>query len=352
MGAVGEVWFERVEGDAAPARAYADRLRAAGGGPVDLATAITGLHRHAHRAPAPGLRAWWGLTWDHVDRRDRRWWPQGVSTAADAGPEPPRELMLVSWYARPRPGDPDGGQGSRLSILDLPTRRYRHVLLVRVDEDGVHPLRVHAGGIVWRGRWVHIGATGRGFVTADLADLLAVPAGPERDRVFGYDLVLPVRTTYRSRSEEGTDPLRCSFLSLHREQADGHEGTGLVVGEYGRRDASTRLATLPLDADGLPRAGAGGRVPVRVRGDGPRGMQGAVLLRGHWHVSTSHAEVTPGSVWSGRPGAWRQRTLALPMGPEDLSLWPGRRPDEDRVWTVTEHPWRRWVVPFRPARLE
>jgi hypothetical protein len=31
--------------------------------------------------------------------------------------------------------------------------------------------------------------------------------------------------------------------------------------------------------------------------------------------------------------------MATPMGPEDLSWWPST----DELWSVTEHPDRRWV---------
>ena len=43
---------------------------------------------------------------------------------------------------------------------------------------------------------------------------------------------------------------------------------------------------------------------------------------------------------AGEPGSMRVRRWALPMGPEDLSYWPS----SDRIWSVTEHPRRRWIV--------
>ena len=42
----------------------------------------------------------------------------------------------------------------------------------------------------------------------------------------------------------------------------------------------------------------------------------------------------------GEPGAWRAHRFAVPMGPEDLTWWPSR----DELWTLTEHPHRRWLV--------
>ena len=68
-------------------------------------------------------------------------------------------------------------------------------------------------------------------------------------------------------------------------------------------------------------------------------MQGAVVVEGRHHVSVSRGPWTPGSLFTGRPGALRERRWALPMGPEDLSWWAS----SDTLWTVTEHPRRRWV---------
>ena len=52
------------------------------------------------------------------------------------------------------------------------------------------------------------------------------------------------------------------------------------------------------------------------------------------------AEYAVGSLWVGRPGAFRERRWALPMGPEDLAC----SSDGQLLWTVTEHPRRRWIL--------
>ena len=53
------------------------------------------------------------------------------------------------------------------------------MLLVNpVVRDGVlalEPLRVHAGGVVWCGPYLHVAATARGVITCRLDDLLRVP---------------------------------------------------------------------------------------------------------------------------------------------------------------------------------
>jgi len=112
--------------DLAAIDAVAERASAAGGGRVPLGTLLADLGRRARRTPVSALplrgvhRAW---TWDAVDRRDPRWWPQGVTTSADAdvsGRVAGRQLVLVAWYAKHRPdehGEPDRGQGVRIAVL-------------------------------------------------------------------------------------------------------------------------------------------------------------------------------------------------------------------------------------------
>jgi hypothetical protein len=72
-------------------------------------------------------------------------------------------------------------------------------------------------------------------------------------------------------------------------------------------------------------------------------MQGVVVRRGQHLVSVSNGPWLPGTVHAGRPGELRARRLAVPMGPEDLCYWPST----DRVWSVTEHPRRRWFFAMR-----
>ncbi|GAA1918394.1 hypothetical protein GCM10009737_19820 [Nocardioides lentus] len=306
--------------------------------------------RHARRAyGALGLGVRRALTWEPADRRDPRWWPQGISDPH----EPGGDLLLTTWYSKKLDGV---SHGSRITALDVRRRRYLHVLLVepRAGRDGgpptFRPLQVHAGGLVWWGDWVHVAATARGFATCHLDDLVRVPAA-WRERTFGHSWVLPMRVAHRARTADGTDPLRYSFLSL-----DDHDPAhpALVVGEYGRGRQTRRLVRWPLDpADRLPAVDASGRAePIEVL-DGVPGMQGALRREDRWVVSTSHGPTTPGSLWVRRDadGAWRRRRWATPVGPEDLTVRGGADgAGGDEVWTVTEHPRRRWVVGMRMPR--
>lgn len=318
------------------------------GGRADIRMLLDDLNRQGHRTWAPGRavhRAW---TFDSADRRDLRWWPQGISTSADAhesGEVAGHRVVAVAWYAKDLPGD-HGNQGSRVTFFDLDSRRYRHVLLVvptLLDgAAGLEPLRVHAGGIVWSGPYLHVAATARGFFTCRLDDLLRVPDGTAglRTASYGYRYLLPVRFAYRAHADDGHERLRYSFLSLD------HDACELVAGEYASNSSgkSRRLARFPLDPETqLLATDEGGATRPLSLGEGVGHMQGAVVARGRHHITTSHGRSRLGSVYTGQPGELRRHRWATPMGPEDISYWPST----DELWSVTEHPLARWIYSMK-----
>ena len=325
-----------------------EALAEALGGRAGLADLLDDLDRQGRRVFLGGRllgRAVRGaITWDTADRRDPDWWPQGVTTSADASDTEDvhgRRVLVVSWYAK-------NGHGSRLTFLDLDTRRYRHVLLVvpTLVDGGIRlePLKVHAGGIVWLGPYIHVAATARGVVTCRLDDLIAVPHDLPDDTgltTHEYTYVLPVRFSYRAMTDEGLERLRYSFLSLDRT-ADPMQ---LVVGEYGNSSQTRRLARYPLDPETLVLASGedGASRPLGLDEAGAVRMQGAAIAHGTWYVTASTGHWVPGSVYVGHPGSWRRFRYATPMGPEDITWWPST----DLLWSVTEHPRRRWVYAMR-----
>lgn len=341
-----------------------EALAAVLGGRVGLDDLLDDLDRRGRRSWLPARAVHRAYTFDAADRRDRRWWPQGVTTSADASDTEEiagRRIVAVAWYAKTLPGDESGNHGARITFFDLGSRRYRHALLVvPTMNDGVlglEPLRVHAGGIVWHGPYLHVAATAKGFFTCRLGDLMRVSPdlegpgagiGIAEDRVasYGYRYVLPVRFAYQARTDKGHEKLRYSFMSLDRAATPPE----LVAGEYGYGAGKTRrLARFPVDPESLLLATAddGASRPLGVE-EGVGQMQGAVVARGRYHVTVSHGPWTPGSVYSGVPGDFRRHRYATPMGPEDIAYWPST----DLLWSVSEHPRRRWIFSMKRSRFD
>lgn len=334
-----------------------DALIATLGGEIGSEVLLSDLNRRARRALPWGRAVHRAYTWDAADRASRRWWPQGISTSADASDTEDvagHRLVVVAWYFQDEHGN---NQGSRLTFLNIDTLRYRHVLLVqpRLADGRLHldPLKVHAGGIVWWGPYLHIAATKRGFYTVRVDDVLRIPdergaahlrrLGVEGDEVasYGYRYLLPVRFAYRAATAKGHDPMRFSFCSLDRSSLPTPT---IVTGEYTRSGAA-RLARFPLDRDRmLPLTDERGYArPTELDDVGLKSVQGASYARGRYHLSVSRGPWKPGSMYAGTPGALVRHRWALPPGPEDVAYWPS----SDLLWSVTEHPHRRWVVSMK-----
>ena len=330
--------------------ALAERL----GGRVGLEGVLDDLNRAARPGRVPGLAVRWGFRWDEEDHRSRRWWPQGITTSADAHPGETfagRRVLLTSAYSKTLDGL---SKGARVSVVDLtdPARvRYRHVLLVepyvgtggRVD---VRPVHVHAGGIVWHGDHLHVAGTRRGFSTFRLDDVVRVPAGGDprrlgigRDEVhgYGYRYLLPLRFGYDAVTRDGLEQLRYSFLSLDRSSTP----PALVAGEYGRGDMTTRLVRYEIDPGSalLTADDEGASRPLLLDERGIGHTQGAVVVGGRWYLTTSAGRYRLGSVWSGTPGDLVRHRFALPVGPEDITYWPST----DDLWSLSEYPGHRYV---------
>ncbi|MDO9456204.1 hypothetical protein [Nocardioides sp.] len=298
------------------------------------------LPRRLTRSWAPGRAVHEAWRLDLRDQLDLRWWPQGVTTAADAGRDDThgRRLVVMSSYAKKLPWD-DTKHGSRVTVMDLDSLAYRHVLLVRPTADGgLEPLHVHAGGVVWHGEHLHVAATGKGMYTFRIDDLLRVRG---RDAAYGYRYVLPARWHYQARKDEGLEGFRYSFLSLDR----GCEPPALLAGEYTNDPTRTRrLARFAIDpTTGLLETGDDDRAVLQTLGDGPRRMQGAVHAHGRLYLTVSQGRRERGSVYAGTPDDFTHHPHATPMGNEDIAYWP----DEDLLYSVSEHPMVRWLFTMK-----
>lgn len=288
-----------------------------------------------------------GFTWDDEDAKDRRWWPQGLTTSADAAAVPSdvlpaqQHVLLSAWYAK----QPErSGAATRLSLVDLDAGpagpRYAHVLLVipqRDDGSGeisVRPITVHAGGLAWCGHQLLVADTRRGLRVFDLANMTRLDGRAEGWP--GFRFVLPQSGWWRARAEGDERPLRWSFVSLDTTEP---AALSLVAGEYARDGTDARLARFALDPD-TGSLLAGGAVEV-IRA-GLTSMQGAVRVHGTYVVCSSRGRLQRGQLWTSRPGGgpWTRHARALPVGPEDLSYDPG----SGLLWTQTEYPGRRCVL--------
>jgi hypothetical protein len=337
------IHLRRTDENAADVDAATERF----GRRVGVAGVLDHLDRQAERARVPGTAVDHGFRWSSPDQHDERWWPQGITTSADArGSEDVegRRLVVTSWYAKAGHGN---NLGSRVTVVDLDTLRYRHVLLVvpgRTSSGGVElrPLLVHAGGLVWCGPYLHVAGTRRGLLTCRMDDVIRVRS---TDDTHGYRYVLPVRFEYTATAGHGVVPLRYSFLSLDRAARPPQ----LLAGEYGRGEMTRRLLRFPLDPDTLhlARHQDGISRPVALDERGLGHMQGAVLVGDTYYVTVSRGRYRLGHLYVGRPGAFRVVRRALPVGPEDISYWPST----DSFWSLSEYPSRRYVFTLRRADL-
>jgi hypothetical protein len=328
-----DVHLRRTEENAAAI----DALVRQHGGRAGVQGVVEAADRTAVRVPVPGLCVDWGFRWDDHDVASTRWWPQGITNSAHV-PGVDRRLLATSWYAK-------DGRGSRISVIDLETLRYRHVLLVTPTAGGwrgFEPLDVHAGGLVWAGPYLHVAGTRRGLSTCLMDDITEVEPGPAS---FGHRFVLPVRFAYDAADDR--DQMRYSFLSLDRSTAVPH----LVAGEYARGDMTRRLVRYPLDPEtfhlAVEQDGVSRPVSFDERGVGH--MQGVVIVRGRFYVTTSRGRWRLGAVKVGEPGTFRTHRQATPVGPEDLCYWED---DGDRLWSQTEYPTRRFVFCMRRCALD
>ena len=356
---VPRVWLERGRARVAEIEA----LAAMTGGRVGLAGVLADLDREAVSLPVRDTVASRAYGWAREDDRDARWWPQGITSSADAASDEAydgRALLLTTWYSKVVRGV---GMGARITVMDVtdPDRpRYRHVLLVRPrfepgDRLRIRPVPAHAGGVVWRGRHLHVADTRRGLYTFDLDDI--VPVWPHPPDVlgphvgsgvagFGHRYALPVRYEHVAHTGAGARGVRYSFLSL------GHaEGpTQLLAGEYARNGAPTRLLGYDVDPSTglLVTDPAGSARPSVLHGAGTARMQGAVRVDDRFYVTTSNGRRGRSSVWAGEPGSLVQHEGILPPGVEDVCYWPS----QNQLWTSTEYPKGRVVLALDRSRFD
>ncbi len=314
---------------------------------VGLRGVLADLNRVGAHADVPGEAPIAGMTWQRDDQDTKRWFPQGITTSADAyGADPSggmfegRNVVMTSWYGH---GVLGWLLGSRISVIDWTDDeppRYRHVLLVEPRRvlgifHRLRPVRVHAGGIVWYGDHLFVAGSSSGVRVFRLDDIVRVR---NRVRTKGYCYALPQFSYFAAEQDaEETRAMTYSFMSLDRAGDEDH----LVAGEYGRKGGSHRLIRYAIDRDTelLRTDDRGWAVPTDLHDRQIARMQGAVIARGTWAVTSSNGEDNPGDLWVGMPGEFVRHRGVLPTGPEDITYLPQRH----QLWSLTEWPGRRWV---------
>lgn len=279
-----------------------------------------------------------GFRWNKGDDAVRTWYPQGITSSADAtgdGKWGVNRITLVSWYAK----GADAAKGVRISFVQtnkLRGARYRHVLLVEPRPGGTWgAVKVHAGGIAWYGSYLYVADTKVGLRVFDLRHILrATSAAPAK----GYKYVLPQVSTY---AQPAGGNLVFSFVSVDR----GSSPPSLVTGEYRKGKPGARVVRWPLDAasDRL----AGGEVHASGAFVLPQtNVQGALSAAGRLFISTSAGASRNGTLYTALPG---QESHPHPwgVGAEDLLY----SPLSTRIYSLTEHPGNRAVFAVPAAAL-
>jgi hypothetical protein len=267
------------------------------------------------------------LRWEQSDGDDPTWWPQGLTTDAEAGGGP-ASVILAAWYAKGwRDWHPN--VAARVSVLSLAEKRYEHVLLVGpppVPGLRYWPVPVHAGGLAWLGDLLLVADTRRGVRVFDLRDITEL-----RDPVRGCRYALPQRGRWTSSTPQGTADVRFSFLSL-----DPADGPSLLAGEYQRPGEGARLLRYPLG----PLVSGRTSAAVEVVPAGLASMQGVARIDGTYWVSGSRGSNRRGRLWQRRGDGFQSLDDTLPIGCEDLSY----DAVGGRLWTQSEYPGMRRVV--------
>ncbi len=307
--------------------------------------------------------------WNSGDQGTTDWYPQGITTSADAlgaGTYDGKRVLLASWY------DSSGtspNKGVRISVVDLTsgtsTPRYRHILLVEptgtTSTPSFKPVTVHAGGLMWYGNLLYVADTSGGFRVFDLDHLWEVSTGDESKigrqsdgtyHAFNYKYVLPQTARFDDYTAGGYAELRHSSVSLDRTSTPD----SVVVTEYQTATelaggSQVRTVRIPIDytdrylkqaSDGIIKATQAYRIDLES-------VQGSAAVNGELFYSqsdgTNFADVNSDGdlhTWDAPSGAFVRHGNALPVGPEDLSYDPTR----DQMWSLSEHPGYRWVYAF------
>lgn len=275
--------------------------------------------------------------WREADLKDD-WTPQGITGSGEAQwnlvISNVKNILLVSWYTDKEPeslvATSGSGSSTRLSIVDLNTKKYRHVELVRpcsTSTLGVCKLGSHAGGLAWVGPWLYVANT-TGLYVFNMNLVYRVP------NIAG-SAVIPAVSKW---SLTDTSGVRISSVSLDRTAARPQ----LVTVEYSdNREAGgeTDIFRWTLEENGLLSNTSSVRSVLHHETE-IRYLQGIASWEGNYLLSSSHANGSSDDdmLFRRRPGEStipENANFRVPsQNVQDLYIDPQRF----RVWSLTEHP--------------
>lgn len=153
---------------------------------VKVSTIMADLN-HVNPAKSPSIKHLvassaygWEDSSDFNDQDTDKWYPQGITTSADAfanGEYEGQRVQLVTWHSDHYD---DGKRGARVSFVSQGSKakKYRHVLLVKPKgDDDIEAIEgLHAGGVMWYGNLVYVVDTTGGLRVFDLDHMYKVDA--------------------------------------------------------------------------------------------------------------------------------------------------------------------------------
>lgn len=285
-----------------------------------------------------------GFKWNLADTTSLDWWPQGITGSADAdltGLVDGRRVLVVTFYDK---GEGDDRKGVRIALVDITNPKaikYRFALLVTVKDVAgrteIDPVKVHAGGVVWYGRYLYIPDTGRGLRVFDMERILRVPdqganigwnAGTQKYSAADYKYIVPQVDDYMLSK---SCPVAFSFASLDRSTTPH----SLVTGEY-KSGTEGRLVRWNLDR--ATQKLAAPYYPKEAFYAQQSHIQGALSWKGTWWVQSAAQSLLNGKLYRLKPGQQAGES-PQPPGIEDLY----HDPTTGLLWSLTEYPGFRFV---------
>lgn len=151
-----------------------------------------------HKMGGSATKLTWEKTASYNDEDTKKWYPQGISSTADAleaGTYEGKDGWLVSWYS-------DEIHQVRITFVNKATKKYRNALLVYPSaDDNFTGVGIHAGGIMWYGDTLWVVDTSKGIRVFDLTNVWEVGSGDGVGKVSagkysaaGYKYVIPQKT--------------------------------------------------------------------------------------------------------------------------------------------------------------